>query len=83
MHIDFTFVHACVTQAPPCRRSELRAAAGKGLARVEAENEWLQLHAELGVPVHVFRLGGARTALLGQCRTAATCMHPSHAQAQS
>ena len=51
------------------RRSELRAAAGKGLARMEAEAEWRKLHSELDAPVHIFRLGGACSVLLGQMQS--------------
>ena len=40
-------------------------AAGKPWHRAQAEAEWLRLHAEHGVPVHVFRLGGIYGALLG------------------
>ena len=32
--------------------------AGKPFLRAQAEAAWLRLHAEHGVPVHVFRLGG-------------------------
>ncbi|KAL4448312.1 hypothetical protein ABPG75_005531 [Micractinium tetrahymenae] len=38
--------------------SELRAAGGKGFARVMAEHEWLALHDNFGLPVHIFRCGG-------------------------
>ncbi|PRW45259.1 NAD(P)-dependent oxidoreductase [Chlorella sorokiniana] len=38
--------------------SELRAAGGKGWSRVMAEHEWLALHDNFGLPVHVFRCGG-------------------------
>jgi nucleoside-diphosphate-sugar epimerase len=30
----------------------------KARARMEAEAEWMQLHESVGLPVHVFRLGG-------------------------
>ena len=38
--------------------SELRAAGGKGWARVVAEHEWLSLQDAFGLPVHIFRCGG-------------------------
>ena len=38
--------------------SELRGAKGRNLRRIEAEAAWLALHAEKGLPVHVFRLAG-------------------------
>ncbi|PSC70385.1 NAD(P)-dependent oxidoreductase [Micractinium conductrix] len=38
--------------------SELRAADGKGWSRVMAEHEWLALHDQFGLPVHIFRCGG-------------------------
>ncbi|MDD2867242.1 SDR family oxidoreductase [Neomegalonema sp.] len=38
--------------------SELRAVSARGLARVAAEEAWLDLGARTGLPVHVFRLSG-------------------------
>ncbi len=38
--------------------SELRGAKGRNKRRIEAEAAWLQLRAERGLPVHVFRLAG-------------------------
>lgn len=38
--------------------SELRSAGSKGFARVMAEHEWLALHDNFGLPVHIFRCGG-------------------------
>ena len=46
-------------------RSELRAASGTATARLRAENDWLELSSIAGLPVHVFRLGGAFAC---QCR---------------
>lgn len=47
--------------------SELRAADGKGWSRVMAEHEWLALHDQFGLPVHIFRCGGIYGGR-GQCR---------------
>ena len=33
--------------------------SGTAAARLRAEAEWLQLRRDAGLPVHVFRLGGA------------------------
>jgi len=38
--------------------SELRGAKGRNRRRIEAEAAWLALHADKGLPVHVFRLAG-------------------------
>src|SRR3546814_9456208 len=38
--------------------SELRGAKGRNRRRIEAEADWLALHADHGLPVHVFRLAG-------------------------
>lgn len=38
--------------------SELRAHSARGLARVKAEEAWLELQRRTGLPVHVFRLSG-------------------------
>ncbi|MEO3427601.1 SDR family oxidoreductase [Pelagibius sp. CAU 1746] len=38
--------------------SELRGAKGRNLRRIAAEAAWLELQAERGLPVHVFRLAG-------------------------
>ena len=38
--------------------SPLRAAAGRGEARVRAEAQWLEFGAKTGAPVHIFRLAG-------------------------
>lgn len=37
---------------------EPRASGPQYLARLAAEAEWLRLGADLGIPAHVFRLGG-------------------------
>ncbi len=50
------------TQPGGARRSELRVRGGRGAPRARAEAAWLALHAEHGLPVHAFRLGGARRA---------------------
>jgi nucleoside-diphosphate-sugar epimerase len=39
--------------------AELRGAKGRNKRRIEAEAAWLALHADKGLPVHVFRLAGA------------------------
>lgn len=41
------------------RSSETRADSGKNLARLKAEQAWTALHEEDGLPLHIFRLGGA------------------------
>src|SRR5690606_23614348 len=38
--------------------SALRGAKGRNRRRIEAEAAWLALHAQRGLPVHVFRLAG-------------------------
>ena len=38
--------------------SELRAVSARGVARVKAERDWLDLWRETGAPVHIFRLSG-------------------------
>lgn len=38
--------------------SELRGAKGRNRRRIDAEAAWLALHAERGLPVHIFRLAG-------------------------
>ena len=60
----------CLDMHATLRRSELRARSGKGLARRRAEEAWLALHAEHGLPVHVLRLGGAHSSRPRRCLTA-------------
>ena len=43
-------------------RSPVDASSPKAASRLRAEAAWLALHEEYGVPVHVFRLGGAAGA---------------------
>lgn len=38
--------------------SVTRADSGKNLARLRAEQAWMALHVEHGLPLHIFRLGG-------------------------
>ena len=38
--------------------SELRPDTRRGQRRLDAENEWLELHRRHGIPVHIFRLAG-------------------------
>lgn len=38
--------------------SETRPATRRGMLRLEAERQWLELLGDLGLPVHVFRLAG-------------------------
>tara|TARA_Y100001978_G_C23665485_1_gene420966 strand:- start:644 stop:1531 length:888 start_codon:yes stop_codon:yes gene_type:complete len=38
--------------------SELRTMNERGIYRIKAENEWLKLWEQFGVPVHIFRLAG-------------------------
>ena len=42
-----------------CCSSPLRADSGKNLARLHAEQAWQALHQQQGLPLHIFRLGGA------------------------
>ena len=43
-----------------CHRfsSELRATDSKSKARIQSEIQWLKFGQQIGVPTHVFRLGG-------------------------
>ena len=54
-----SFPRWCGAQRSRGSRSALRARSGKGLARRRAEDAWLALHCQHGLPLHVFRLGGA------------------------
>ena len=56
LSLPSTILHPAV---PIACRSALRAHSGKGLARRRAEDAWLALHSEHGLPLHAFRLGGA------------------------
>lgn len=38
--------------------SSLRATDKKSQARIVAEEQWLQFGQEMGIPAHIFRLGG-------------------------
>ena len=54
-------------------RSELRAVSGTAAARLRAETDWLELGRGAGLPVHVFRLGGAFGRPDGQSASTAAC----------
>jgi len=43
---------------PMWHRSETRADSGKNLARLKAEQAWMALQRDNGLPLHIFRLGG-------------------------
>ena len=73
LSLPLTELPACLPACPPAclpavygdyqgdwvdEGSELRAAGGKGWARVVAEHEWLSLQDAFGLPVHIFRCGG-------------------------
>ena len=60
----------CLDMHKTLRRSELRARSGKGVARRRAEEAWMALHAEHGLPVHVLRLGGAHSSRPRRCLNA-------------
>ncbi len=58
-YLSSTGVYGDYSGAWVSEDSPTLAAAGRPLARLKAEQAWTALHQQHGLPVHVFRLGGA------------------------
>lgn len=67
---------SCIAAPSPEHPSARSHACPQGFARVMSEHEWLALHDNFGLPVHIFRCGG----IYGGCREGRMCSCRVHAQ---